>query len=305
VAVTGATGLVGTALCAFLTSGGHTVRRVVRRAASPGDVTWDPEAGRLAVRDLEGVDAVVHLAGEGIASGRWTAQRKRRIVESRTRGTRLLAERLAALAVPPRVFVSASAIGYYGASDAPALDESAARGTGFLADVVDAWEGACEPAVRGGIRTVNLRFGVVLAARGGALAKMLPAFRLGAGGPIGSGRQGMSWVALDDAIGAIHFALGHGAMAGPVNVVAPGVLPQRDFARALGRALRRPALVPMPAAAISFLFGEMGREALLAGSFVVPRRLEAAGFRFRHPQLDGALRFELGRLEGGPEIAFG
>lgn len=305
VAVTGATGLVGSALCAFLTGGGHTVRRIVRRAAAAGDVVWDTAAGRLDPRALQGVDAIVHLAGEGIASGRWTADRKRRILESRTQRTRLLAEAAAALDRPPSVFVSASAIGYYGNASAPALDERAPRGAGFLADVVEAWERAAEPASRAGIRTAHLRFGVVLSARGGALAKMLPAFKLGAGGPIGGGRQGMSWVSLDDTIGAIHFALGRADLSGPLNVVAPGSLPQRDFARTLGAVLGRPAFAPLPGAAISLLFGEMGREALLAGSFVEPRALLAAGFRFQHADLEGALRHELGRLEGGPDIAFG
>lgn len=304
VAVTGATGLIGSALCAFLTAGGHTVRRIVRRAPGPGDVVWDPEAGRLDPRALEGIDALVHLAAEGLAAGRWTAERKRRILESRARGTRLVAETLAALDRKPQVFVSASAIGYYGSSEAPALDETAPRGSGFLADVVAAWEDACEPAVRSGVRTVRARCGVVLSARGGALAKMLPAFRLGAGGPMGGGRQGMSWVALDDVLGAVLFALDARELSGPVNVVAPNSLPQRAFARTLGRVLRRPAIWPLPAAAVSLLFGEMGREALLAGSFVAPRKLLGAGFRFRHPDLEGALRFELGRLEGGAEIAF-
>lgn len=302
VAITGATGLVGSALSAFLTSGGHRVRRVVRSEGTGDDIPWDPARGRLDPRDLEGIDAVVHLAGESIAGGRWTPEKKRRIRESREAGTLLLAEALAKTERPPSVLVSASAVGWYGSRGEAPLDEHAERGEGFLPETCEAWEGAAEPARRRGIRVVHLRLGVVLAAAGGALAEMLPPFLLGAGGPIGSGRQGMSWVALDDVIGAFHFALLTDDLSGPFNVTAPSPLPQREFARTLGRVLGRPAFLPLPAFAVRAIFGEMGERLLLEGAYVLPRRLEAAGFRFRWPDLEGALRFELERTEAGPEF---
>lgn len=286
VAVSGASGLVGSALCAFLESGGHEVRRLTRR----------PGAGTaFDLAPLDGVDAVVHLAGENIAAGRWTEARKARIVGSRVEGTGGLARAVAALPDAPRVFLSASAIGYYGDRTEPALDEGASRGTGFLAETTEAWERAADPARERGIRTAHLRFGVVMSPAGGALKKMLLPFLLGGGGPIGSGRQGFSWVGLDDVVGAIHFALMTDGVAGPVNVVAPNPVPQREFARVLGRVLRRPAFAPLPAFVVKALFGEMGEAALLGGAFVVPRALERAGFRFRFPDLESTLRFELGK----------
>lgn len=294
VAVSGASGLVGSALAAFLTAGGHEVVPIVRSRPRAGEIGWNPEAGTIDAAALEGLDGVVHLAGENIAAGRWSAERRRRIRDSRVEGTALLARAIAAADAPPKVFVSASAVGYYGSRD-DAIDEGARRGSGFLASVCADWEAAAAPVVARGIRTVFLRFGVVLSPRGGALAKMLPAFLFGAGGPIGSGRQGLSWVSLDDAVGAIHFALGSDRVSGPVNVTAPHPVPQGEFAAMLGRVLRRPAVAPLPAFVVRALFGAMGEETLLASQFAMPRALEAAGFRFRKPDLESALRLELGR----------
>jgi uncharacterized protein (TIGR01777 family) len=295
VAITGATGLLGSALAAFLTTGGHEVLRFVRhRAADTGDVAWDPAAGHADREKLEGLDAVIHLAGENIAASRWTERRKAVILESRTKGTRLIAETLAALAAKPKVFLSASAVGFYGDRGEDRLDESSAPGSGFLAEVVRAWEAATEPAEAAGIRTVKMRFGVILTPKGGALAKMLLPFKLGAGGPIGGGRQGFSWVALDDAVYAIHHLTRDESARGPVNVVAPDPVPQREFASALGRALHRPALAPLPAFAVKALFGQMGEEALLGGQFVQPAALQRAGFAWSAGHLEGALAAALG-----------
>jgi uncharacterized protein (TIGR01777 family) len=297
IAVTGASGLVGRSLAAFLTAGGHRVDPLVRRAARGGttEIEWDPARARLDAAALEGVDAVVHLAGESVAAGRWTARRKDAIRRSRVDSTRLIAGALAGLARPPRVLVSASAVGYYGDSgDAPVAEDSP-PGSGFLADVAREWEAATAPAAAAGIRVVTLRIGLVVAAAGGALARMLPPFSLGLGGPIGTGRQYVSWIALDDVVDAIHFLLFADGVAGPVNAVAPEAVTSRVFARTLGRVLRRPARAPLPGPVVRALFGEMGQALLLAGQRVRPVRLLAAGFRFRQPDLERALRAELGR----------
>jgi uncharacterized protein (TIGR01777 family) len=290
IAMTGASGLIGSQLAAFLTTGGHEVLRFVRgRKARDGEIAWNPASGRIDHEALEGLDAVVHLAGENIAQGRWTEARKAEIVASRVNGTKLVAEALAVLRTPPQVFLSASAIGYYGDRGAERLDENASGGSGFLADVARRWEEATEPAQSAGIRTVTMRFGIILTSRGGAVGKMLLPFKLGAGGPIGEGRQGFSWIALDDAIYAIHHIIRDVTLRGPVNVVAPEPLPQREFASALGRSLHRPAVLPLPAAAVRALFGQMGEEMLLAGQFVLPQALLRSGFRWAAPRLDEAL----------------
>ena len=294
VAVTGASGLLGSALVPYLTTGGHAVTRLVRGRPGEGEVGWDPRAARLD-GPLPGGGAVVHLAAESIAAGRWTAAKKEVLRQSRVQATRHLATALAAQERPPAVFVGASAIGFYGDRGDEVLDEDAPAGAGFLAELARAWEAAAEPLVARGVRVVHLRFGVVLAPAGGALAKMLPAFRLGAGGPVGSGRQWFSWVALDDALDAVHFALATPSLRGPVNVVAPEAVRQGDFARALGRVLRRPALAPLPAFAARLAFGEMADHLLLASTRVDARRLREHGFRFRHASLDDALRHALGR----------
>jgi uncharacterized protein len=295
VAVTGASGMLGSCLAAFLSTGGHEVLRVVRgRAAGAGEVAWDPATGSIERDKLEGLDAVVHLAGENIAASRWSDARKAAILESRAKGTRLLATTLAALSVKPKVFLSASAVGYYGDRGDERLDEGSSSGSGFLAEVVRLWEAAAEPASDTGIRTATMRFGVILTPKGGALAKMLLPFQLGAGGPIGGGRQGFSWISLDDAVYAIHHLIRDARAAGPVNVVAPDPVPQREFASVLGRALHRPAFVPLPAFVVRALFGQMGEEALLGGQFVEPAALNRGGFTWSTGSLEEALAVQLG-----------
>ncbi|MBI2491181.1 MAG: TIGR01777 family protein [Candidatus Rokubacteria bacterium] len=298
VAVTGSSGLVGSALLPELAARGHQALRVVRPQSSAGGadtIRWDPAAGALDAAVLGGVEAVVHLAGASVAAGRWTLERKRRILESRTLPTRLLAETCARLPRPPRVLVSASATGYYGDRGDETLTEASAPGSGFLAEVCRAWEAATEPAAARGVRVVSLRIGIALSSRGGALAKMLPPFRLGLGGPIGSGRQWTSWIALDDLIGAILHSLTTESLRGPVNAVAPHPVTNREFSRALGRVLRRPALLPLPAFAARLLLGEMADELLLASARVLPARLVASGYAFEYPELPAALRAALGR----------
>jgi uncharacterized protein (TIGR01777 family) len=297
VLVTGAGGLIGSALVPLLTTGGHRVTRLVRSQPRPGaaEIHWDPAAGVVDVASLEGVEAVVHLAGENIASGRWTTARKARIRESRVRGTRTLCRALAHLSHPPKVLVSASAIGYYGDRGSDPLWENSAPGVGFLADVCRAWEEATQPAVEKGIRVVLLRIGIVLSPAGGALAKMLLPFRLGVGGVIGSGQQYMSWVALDDVVGAAHHALVTDTLQGPVNAVAPYPVTNREFTKTLGRVLRRPTFLPMPAFAARLALGEMADALLLASTRVEPKRLLATGYSFRYSELEDALRHVLGR----------
>ncbi|MFN8642411.1 MAG: TIGR01777 family oxidoreductase [Candidatus Binatia bacterium] len=294
--VTGANGLIGSALVPFLTTGGHAVVRLARGHKRAGTATWDPDQGTIDGAALEGVDAVVHLAGENIASGRWSAEKKARIHDSRVNGTRLLCEALAGLERPPKVLVAASAIGFYGHRGRDVVDEDSAPGSGFLADVCREWEAATAPAAARGIRVVNLRLGVVLSASGGALASMLTPFKLGAGGPVGGGRQYMSWIAIDDVLDAILFTITTPSLAGPVNAVAPTPVANADFARTLAGVLSRPAVVPLPAFAVRFLMGEMGEELLLSSTRVEPQRLESAGFRFRFPTLEPALRHLLGRF---------
>ena len=296
IAVTGSRGLVGSVLVPSLAGAGHRVTRMIRATpAGPGEVAWDPARGLADAAPLDGEDAVVHLAGANIAAGRWTPARKAEIRQSRVGGTRTLCEALGRLAHPPRVLVSASAVGYYGNRGAEALTEESAAGTGFLAGVCREWEAATEPAVRVGVRVVSLRFGMILTPAGGALAKMLLPFKLGAGGRIGSGGQFMSWIAVDDAIGAIHHALGEESVRGPVNAVAPAPVSNAEFTRTLARVLRRPAVFPLPAFAVRLLFGEMADALLLGSARVVPARLQAAGYGFRFPELEGAIRHLLGR----------
>jgi uncharacterized protein (TIGR01777 family) len=259
------------------------------------EVPWDPAARSIATPGLEGLDAVVHLAGESIASGRWTAEKKARIRNSRVQGTQVLCEAFGQLARPPQVLVSASAIGYYGDRGTTVLREESRPGSDFLAEVCRAWEAATAPAVQRGIRVVLLRFGVVLSANGGALAKMLLPFKLGLGGVIGSGQQYMSWIALDDVIGAIQHALSTESLHGPANAVAPHPVTNREFTKTLGRVLRRPTLVPLPAFAARLAFGEMADALLLASQRVEPGRLLQSGYVFRYPELENALRHLLGQ----------
>lgn len=294
IAITGASGLIGTALTPFLTAQGHTVVPISRRAL-PGGIRWDPAAGRLDARSFEGLDAVIHLAGENIADQRWSAARKAALVSSRVGPTRLLAQTLAGLADPPRVLISASAIGIYGDRGDEILTEAATTASDFLGSLGTAWEAAAEPARTAGIRVVHPRFGIVLSREGGALAKMLPTAELGVGGPLGNGRQWMSWIALDDALGVLQHLLVHQEITGPVNAVSPESVRNAEFAKTLGRVLGRPALLPVPALALKLLFGEMADAALLASSRVAPAVLEQSGYTFRYPNLEVALRHLLGK----------
>ncbi len=296
--VTGASGLVGGALVPFLAAAGHEVVRIGRSAGrsapGAGDIRWDPGAGVLDADALEGFDGVVHLAGENIAAGRWNAEKKRRIRGSRVDGTRLLARTVAGLQRPPRVLVSASAIGIYGDRGEETLTEASAPGTGFLSEVCREWEAATEAAAEKGIRVVHARLGVVLSQHGGALAKMLTPFRLGAGGIVGNGRQYMSWVTLDDTVAAVGHLLETGSATGPVNVVAPAAVTNREFTRTLGRVLRRPTLFPLPGFAARLAFGEMADALLLASTRVKPAGLLDSGYTFRHGSLEDGLRHVLG-----------
>lgn len=288
--VTGASGLIGSALSPSLEAAGHTVVRLSRR----GPLRWDPTARQIDPAALDGVEAVVHLAGESVA-GRWTPAHKERILASRGDGTAFLAEALAALPVPPRVLVSASAVGWYGDRGDELLTEQSPPGTGFLAEVARLWEGAAKPAADAGIRVVHVRTaGIVLSRNGGALKAMLPAFRAGMAGPIGNGRQWWSWLSLADTVAVYERALTDEALAGPLNAVAPGAVTNAEFTKTLARVLRRPALLPLPVPAVKLVFGEMGKELLLASARVEPRVLSDAGFAFRFPALDAALRAELG-----------
>ena len=292
--VTGASGTVGSALVPFLTTGGHSVTRLVRAEPKPEEVRWDPAAGQIDKAGLEGHDAVVHLAGESIA-GRWTATKKKKIRDSRVQGTRLLAEALSGLARPPKVLVCASALGYYGNRGEEKLREDSGAGSGFLAEVCQQWEAAAEPARQKGIRVANLRIGIILSSVGGALVQMLLPFKLGVGGKIGSGQQYWSWVAVDDVAGAIHHALTTESLHGPVNTVAPKPVTNLEFTKTLGRVLGRPTIFPMPAFVARLALGEMADELLLSSARLEPGRLLASGYKFRYPELEGALRYLLGK----------
>lgn len=297
VAISGGTGMVGTALAAFLRTAGHEVY-IITRSPDPSDpytIGWDVNAGTLDAERLEGMDVVIHLAGAGIADERWSEERKRVILESRTRSTDLLARTLSALDAPPRVFISASAVGYYGNRPAGVMDETSSAGDGFLAEVCQAWEAAADPARDAGIRVVHPRLGVVISAQGGALPRMLPPFLMGAGGRLGDGTQGMGWISLDDVVYALYHLMATDELQGPVNLVSPDPINNAEFTRQLGRAIRRPTVVPVPALAIRTLFGEMGQATLLEGAMVNPSALKHSGFRWTHPTLVDAVRFETGR----------
>jgi uncharacterized protein len=291
VAISGARGLLGSALAASLRADGHRVLRFVRGGLTADDlIGWDPDAGRIDAPALEGIDAVVHLAGESIGARRWTPEQKRRIRESRTTGTAVLAAAVASRERKPRVLVSASAVGYYGDRGDELLTEVSAPGQGFLADVCRAWEDETRSATDAGVRTVNVRTGIVLATQGGALKSMLLPFRLGLGGKQGSGKQWMSWIALDDEITALRAAIDDERLRGPVNLTAPNPVTNADFAHALGRVLHRPTRLPTPMLPLKVRFGrELVESLLLASQRVIPARLEAIGLPFRYPVLEPAL----------------
>ncbi|MDR7483639.1 MAG: TIGR01777 family oxidoreductase [Armatimonadota bacterium] len=290
VVIAGASGFIGRALTATLARQGADVRRLVRRApAGPDEVPWDPARDTLDPSALEGADAVITLAGRTIGRWPWTRRAREEMVSSRVRSTRLLVEAIGRLRVRPSVFVSASAIGYYGDRGDEVLTEASGPGQGFLADLVQAWEGEARRAQDLGVRTVSTRFGLILGRGGGVLAPLLLPFRLGLGGRLGSGRQWWSWVHLDDVTAAVGTALRSPALDGPVNVVTPAPVRQHDFARVLGAVLRRPAVLPVPAFALRLVLREMADETVLASQRVVPARLQAAGFAFRWPDLRPAL----------------
>lgn len=296
IAITGATGLIGSALARSLRDDGHTVRPLVRRPSDdPGAIRWDPAAGTIDADELTGVDAVVHLAGAGIGDKRWSATRRREILESRTRGTDLIARTIAELPTPPSAFLSGSAIGVYGSETDGVLTEESPPGDDFVADVVQAWEDAARPAIDAGIRTVFVRSALVLAREGGILPRMALPFRFFVGGRLGSGRQWVSWITLDDEVAAIRFLLDRDDLSGPVNLAAPHPVTNADLSRAIGEALQRPSAVPVPAFAPRLALGrEMADSLLFASQRVAPVVLTEAGFTFTHPELAGALAATLG-----------
>ncbi|MEW5702577.1 MAG: TIGR01777 family oxidoreductase [Candidatus Zixiibacteriota bacterium] len=291
IAMTGSGGLIGSALAPALAAAGHEVVRLRRvdGVPDPGEAAWNPATGAFDPTAVSTTDVVIHLAGENLASGRWTKERRKRILASRANATARLCTTLAQAQPRPRVLLSASAIGYYGDRGDTILDETHSRGSGFLADVCRAWEEATGPATAAGIRVVNLRFGMVLSAHGGALVRMLTPFRLGLGGPMGNGQQWVSWIAIDDLVRVVAHVIGDERTSGPVNVVSPEPLTNREFARALGRVLHRPAFLPIPAAALRLMFGQMADELLLSSTRVVPARLLESGFDFRYRDLSSAL----------------
>lgn len=295
--ISGSTGMIGTALIEALKKQNHRVTRLVRspQQSSEPTVQWNPASGTLNAKDVEVFDAVVHLAGESIAASRWTEAQKARIRDSRVQGTALLSATLAKLAKPPKALVCASAIGYYGNRGDEILREDSQIGTGFLAEVCQQWENAADPAKQKGIRVVHLRIGVVMSPKGGALAKMLLPFKMGAGGIVGNGKQYWSWVSLDDVIGAFLYALQNENLSGAVNAVAPRAVTNAEFTKTLGKVLSRPTIFPLPGFAARLVLGEMADDLLLSSARIEPARLLASGYQFKHPDLEGALRELLGR----------
>lgn len=296
IAITGASGLIGTALAHQLAAQGHRVVRFTRSSSTGDDsIAWNPKSGSIEADKLRGVDAVVHLAGAGIGDKRWTTEYKREILESRTKSTALLASTLADLADGPKVLLSGSAIGIYGESDTATFTEESPAGSGFLADVCVQWEAASAPAEKAGVRVAHLRTGIVLSPKGGALKKLLPLFKLGAGGRMGSGRQWQSWISIDDEIAAIEHLL-TSSISGAVNLTAPQPVTQAEFTKTLARVLKRPSFVPVPAFGPKLLLGSELADALLfTGQKVLPTVLERDGFRFAHADLESALRHLLGK----------
>ena len=289
VLITGSSGLVGSALIDSLAASGHEVIRLLRKKITEDSPVWDPENGVIDLADVRGISAVVHLAGDNIAEGRWNRQKNGRILNSRVMGTKLLTEFFAASDYKPDIIVSASAVGVYGDRGEELVDETSGPGNGFVADVCKQWEGATASAVDAGIRVANVRFGVVLSTAGGALKKMLLPFRMGLGGVIGTGSQYMSWVSIDDVVGMIQYVIANDSLRGPINLVAPNAVNNREFTKTLGRVLHRPTIFPMPAFAARIAFGEMANELLLSSTRVLPKKLMDSGYTFRHPELGEAL----------------
>ena len=298
--VSGSSGLIGSALLPVLKNEGHPVSVLKRHHAYPDHdqepfIQWNPESSDLDSNKLKGIESVIHLAGENIAARRWSPKQKAKIRDSRIKGTTLLSETLAKMDSPPHTLLAASAIGYYGNRGSEILQEDTASGTGFLPDVCRNWESAAVVASKRGIRVVYLRFGIILSPHGGALSKMLLPFRMGVGGKIGTGQQYMSWISLDDAVGAISHALNERSIQGVVNVVSPNPVTNSQFTKTLGKVLSRPTLFPVPSFAASLAFGEMADALLLASSRVKPRQLLTTGFKFKHPELETALKHLLGK----------
>ena len=292
IALTGVSGMVGSHLSEFFIREGHPLSRLVRRPSFPMDslISWDPQEGTIDLRKLEGHDVLVHLAGASIAGKRWSAQYKEEILKSRIRGTSLLCEALGKLKRPPKVFLCASAVGFYGNRPASELvDETSLSGSGFLSHVCEEWEKTALRAKTLGVRVVCMRLGMVLSSKGGALAQMLPIFRLGLGGKLSSGEQMISWVSLDEIPLVIDHLIQHSEISGAVNVVSPKAVENREFTQILGKVLKRPAIFPVPALGVKLLFGEMGEELLLSGAHVVPRRLQESGYQFIYPDLQKVL----------------
>jgi hypothetical protein len=301
--ISGASGVLGKALIPFLTTGGHRVATLVRRKPDPekDEIFWDPAKKRLDAGEIEslfpeGLDVIIHLAGENIGEGKWTREKKEKIVHSRTLGTGLLAEAAAALNRPPKVFLSASAIGFYGDRSCCLLMEDDEAGCDFISDVCVEWEESAKPALREGIRTAYLRIGVVLTPAGGALERLLPPFLLGAGGKIASGKQYMSWIGIDDVIGSVYHVMMNENIDGPINIVSPNPVTNETFSKTLARVLGRPCLFTVPESLVLKLFGEMGKEVLLSSTRVQPVKLIDTGYGFLHPELSGALSHLLGKL---------
>ncbi len=290
--VTGSSGLIGSDLVAALKDRGHQVIRLVRSEDQLSDnrLLWDPEHHELNMADFEGFDVVINLAGENIASGLWTEAKKKKIRDSRVLTTHMLCELLAMLNKPPKILINASAVGYYGDRGDEILDENSLPGTGFLAEVCQKWEEATKPASDKGIRVILLRFGAILSIKGGVLGKMRLPFKLGLGGVIGSGKQYMSWISIDDLIGVVLHVISNDSLSGPVNTVTPEPVTNKEFTKTLGKTLNRPTILPVPAFAVKLIFGEMGDELLLSSTKAVPSKLEASDYTFLYPDLASALK---------------
>lgn len=295
IVISGSTGFIGSSLVQSLKAAGHEVYSLVRtkKADDPKNIYWNPETGEIEAGKLEGIDIVINLAGENISSGRWTDAKKKRIRNSRIKGTRLLCETLAGLSRRPQLLINTSAIGFYGSRGEELLTEKSLSGKGFLVEVCQEWEAATTAAEKAGVRVVKPRFGIVLSKEGGVLGKMLTPFKLGLGGVLGSGEQYMSWIALDDLIAVLQFIIANKEITGPINAVAPYPVTNRAFTKTLGTVLQRPTILPVPAPIIRLLLGEMGQDLLLASTRVTPDALLKSGFTFQHPELKEALEASL------------